>query len=194
MLRKLTLLLNKIGVVLRFKTFNIQSPGNIQWGKHIRISFPNQNAKLKIGSLSRIGHGVIFKLDGSHISMGTNCFIDDYAVFKLWGGNIELGDNVYINSFTVLNGHGGLKIGNNVLIAMHVSIVPSNHNFDNKDIPINQQGNTNKGIVIEDNVWIGAGARILDGLTIGRGAVIAAGAVVTKNIAAGAIVKGIPAK
>lgn len=194
MFRHIQLIINKLLIICRYKTTRIKTPGNVSWGKRVEITFANSNAQLTIGSQSKIGHGVIMKLDGSFIKMGHSCFVDDYAVLKLWGGHIEMGNNVYINSFTVLNGHGGLKIGNNVLIAMHVSIVPSNHNFNNKQIPINQQGNTNKGITIEDNVWIGAGARILDGVTIGTGAIVAAGAVVTINVEPRTIVKGIPAK
>ena len=49
-------------------------------------------------------------------------------------------------------------------------------------------------IVVEDDVWIGYGATILSGVHIGRGAVIAAGAVVTKDVDAYAIVGGIPAR
>jgi acetyltransferase-like isoleucine patch superfamily enzyme len=56
------------------------------------------------------------------------------------------------------------------------------------------QGNTAFGVVIEDDVWIGTGARILDGVTIGRGSVIGAGAVVTKGVAPYSVMGGVPAK
>ena len=59
---------------------------------------------------------------------------------------------------------------------------------------IKEQGVNSKGIVIEDNVWIGASATILDGVTISKGAVIAAGSVVNKNVDKYAIVAGVPAK
>jgi acetyltransferase-like isoleucine patch superfamily enzyme len=93
-----------------------------------------------------------------------------------------------------LYGHGkGLVIGNNVLIAGHCLIIPANHIFTRKDIPINKQGTESKGIIIEDDVWIAAGCQILDGVTIGKGAIIAAGSVVNKSVDAYSIVGGVPA-
>ena len=49
-------------------------------------------------------------------------------------------------------------------------------------------------IVIENHVWIGQGAQILKGVHIGEGAIVAAGAVVTKDVPAHAVVGGVPAK
>lgn len=51
-----------------------------------------------------------------------------------------------------------------------------------------------KGIVIEDDCWLGTGVKILDGVTIGKGSVIGAGAVVTKNIPSYSVAVGVPAK
>ncbi|MCK7515996.1 MAG: acyltransferase [Desulfobacterales bacterium] len=72
-------------------------------------------------------------------------------------------------------GDGGLTIGNNVRIAAHTVIIPANHVFDDVNIPIRKQGLSKKGIVIEDDVWIGSGVKILDGVVIGKGCVIGAG-------------------
>ena len=88
----------------------------------------------------------------------------------------------------------GTTIGNDVLIAGQCMIVPSNHNFEDINRPIKQQGFNSKGIIIEDNVWIGSGCKILDGVTIKKGAIIASGSVVTKNVAPNEIVGGVPAK
>ncbi|MCB9079909.1 MAG: acyltransferase [Anaerolineaceae bacterium] len=109
-------------------------------------------------------------------------------------GEIEIGDNCSINPFCVIYGHGGVKIGNDVLIATHTVIIPSNHNFSSLDRPIRLQGNTSKGIIIEDDVWIGAGCKILDGVIIGKSSIVAAGSVVNKSIEPYSIVGGVPAK
>ena len=132
-------------------------------------------------------------LGAESIVIRKNSNIGDYAQLHSCGGNIEIGENCSIQLFCVLYGHGGLTIGNNVRIAAHSIIIPSNHNFDRHDIPICKQGETSKGIIINDDVWIGAGSRILDGVQIGSGCVIGAGSVVTKSIAENFIVAGVPA-
>ena len=57
-----------------------------------------------------------------------------------------------------------------------------------------KQGETMLGIHIEDDVWIGAGVRVLDGVKIGQGAIVGAGAVVTKSIEKFCVYAGVPAK
>jgi acetyltransferase-like isoleucine patch superfamily enzyme len=73
-------------------------------------------------------------------------------------------------------------------------IIAVNHVFDDPNRPFVEQGITAEGIVIEDDVWLGAGAIITDGVKVGRGAVVAAGAVVTKDVAPYTVVGGVPAK
>lgn len=111
-----------------------------------------------------------------------------------YGESIVVGDRVSINPFSILYGHGGLRIGSDVLIAAHVTIIPANHNFIRPDMRIREQGETRLGITIGDDVWIGTGARILDGVTIGNGSVIAAGAVVRSDVPPYCVVAGVPAR
>ena len=60
---------------------------------------------------------------------------------------------------------------------------------------MNQQGEGKQGaIIIEDDVWIGAGSIILTGVTISKGSVIGAGSVVAKSIPEYSIAVGNPAK
>jgi len=77
------------------------------------------------------------------------------------------------------------------MIGPNVSIPGANHNFDSIDVPMNMQGNTIKGTIIEDDVWIGANSVILDGIAIGKGSVIRAGSVVAKDVEPYSIVGGV---
>jgi acetyltransferase-like isoleucine patch superfamily enzyme len=111
-----------------------------------------------------------------------------------YGGDIAIGNDVSINPGVMIHGNGGVRIGNDVRIAAQTSITASNHRFDLREVPIRNQGMKCLGVVIEDDVWVGAGVRILDGVTIERGAIIGAGAVVTRNVPSFAIMGGVPTR
>jgi acetyltransferase-like isoleucine patch superfamily enzyme len=111
-----------------------------------------------------------------------------------YGGNIRIGNNCSVNPFTIIYGMGGTLIGDGVRIAAHTVIVPENHNAATNQLPLYKAGSTKKGIRIDDNVWIGAGVRILDGVQIGRNTIIGAGSVVNRSLPANATAVGVPAK
>lgn len=117
----------------------------------------------------------------------------------------KIGSNFICSEYSIVNAYDshGIYIGNNVLLGPRVYIRGANHNFDNLNIPINQQGHyaerisyhsQNYSIVIEDDVWVGANTIILPGVKIGKGSVIGAGSVVTKDIPEFSIAVGSPAK
>ncbi len=128
------------------------------------------------------------------IILGDNCTIGEFAVISSYGGIIEIGNHCSINPHCVVYGHGGLKIGNYVRIAANTVIIPANHIFSDRETQITKQGLSLQGIVIEDDVWIGAGAIITDGVRICKGAVIGAGAVVTSDIPSYQVWVGVPAR
>lgn len=128
------------------------------------------------------------------IEIGDKAHIKDYCRLCPRSGFIKIGKNSSINPFCVLLGYGGITIGECVRIAAHTSIIAFNHNFDNLSTEIHRQGYNAQGIIIEDDVWIGTGVRILDGVRIGKGSVVGAGSVVTKDIPENCIAVGVPAK
>lgn len=127
--------------------------------------------------------------------------IDDYVVLDKgvtllpMYGHISIGAHTKISPYTIIHGPGkGVNIGKNGLIAGHCLFISANHNFNRTDIPITEQKENSKGITLEDDVWVGAGCRILDGVTIGEGSIIGAGSVVNKSIPPYSIAVGVPAK
>ena len=102
---------------------------------------------------------------------------------------IELGNHSHINQGCILDARGGIKIGNNVSISHHVTLMTGSHDINSPDFKY-----TCAPIVVDDYAFIGVNATILQGVTIGKGAVVCAGAIVTKNVPEYAIVASIPAK
>jgi acetyltransferase-like isoleucine patch superfamily enzyme len=154
-------------------------------------------SKISIGRGTQIGHHVSIQCwpgPQGWISLGENCDIGEFAMILSYGGDIVIGSHCSVNPFSILYGHGGLKIGDHVRIAGHTVIIPAEHRFEDPNIPIAHQGATKKGIVIEDDVWIGTHCSILDGVTVGRGAVIGAGSVVTRDVSPFSVVAGVPAQ
>jgi acetyltransferase-like isoleucine patch superfamily enzyme len=156
-------------------------------------------SNLTIGADSRLEDLVFVQTGGpatptERVTIGSHTKIRSGARIYAMGGTVTIGDNCSVNPFCVLYGTGGLSIGDNVRIAGHTVIVAAMHRFDRRDVPIWHQGSDAAGITIEDDVWIGAGARILDGVRIGTGAIVAAGAVVVSQVAPYSIVGGIPAR
>jgi len=103
---------------------------------------------------------------------------------------LVLGSSVDIGEFAVIRASGGLRIGDRVLVATHAVLTTRGHP---RSLP--RYGQVEDApIVVEDDVWIGAGAIVLPGVTIGRGAIVAAGAVVTKDVSPFSLVAGVPAR
>lgn len=135
---------------------------------------------------------------GSSIIIGEYSEIYDFVCIRAVGGSgdIKIGAHCYINPCCVLYSGNGISLGDYVLLAPGVMLLPTNHAFSRRDIPIRHQGflPSKNGIVIDNDVWVGANSVILDGSRIGRGAIIAAGSVVLNEVPAYEIWGGVPAQ
>lgn len=128
------------------------------------------------------------------VRIGKKCAVHEFACIYGNGGEIAIGDGVAIHPFAILYGDGNIRIGSGVLISAHAVIVSDNLRYRDAATPIAKQGRDLKGIVIEDDVWIGAHAVILDGVHVARGSVIAAGAVLAKDTEPYGVYAGVPGK
>jgi len=103
---------------------------------------------------------------GSVIEIGPECDIDAFVRIRAAGGSgdVKLGRRCYVNSGCVLYVGNGIQIGDYVSIASNCTLAPTNHEFAGTDAPIQFQGfrQSRGGIVIEDDVWIGANTVILE--------------------------------
>ncbi len=103
-------------------------------------------------------------------------------------GRIRFGDNVALNRNVTIDATDGgfISLGNNVSIGMNTVLRASNHDYRN--------GGHVPGILICNDVWIGANCVILPDVTIERGCVIGAGSIVTKSMPENWVCAGNPCK
>lgn len=124
---------------------------------------------------------------GENVSIFSNVYLKNIH-------NLKLGNNISIHSMTYIDASGKISIGNDVSIAHATSILSEEHKYQDLDKNIKDQGVILKETLISDNVWIGAGSRILAGSNISSGTIIASGAVVKGFVDNNSIVGGVPAK
>ncbi len=133
---------------------------------------------------------------GSRIVVGARSVIDSFVKIKPTGGSGDLviGEHSVVNAGCVLYTGNGIRIGNHVAIAANTTFAPVNHAFKDRGRLISEQGflPSKGGIVIEDDVWIGANCVLLDGTVLRRGCVIGAGSLVRGEIAAYTVNAGNP--
>ncbi|OGC09644.1 hypothetical protein A2V82_07740 [candidate division KSB1 bacterium RBG_16_48_16] len=113
--------------------------------------------------------------------------------------NVQIGEGTVINRNLVISDDYEplVSIGERVAISPNVTLIAAsapNNSLVARFPGIGSSIIKKAAIRIEDDAWIGANVTILPGLTIGRCSVIGAGSVVTKNIPAGVIACGVPAK
>lgn len=144
-----------------------------------------------------------FKIDSGvtiygfkNISLGENITImKNSYIYSHDGGELIIGNNFILNTNSQLGASfGKIVIGDNCSIASNCVLRASNHNFNNPNIPIREQGHSYGEIILEDDIWIGANCVVTANTKIGKGSVIGAGSVVTKDIEPYSIVGGVPAK
>lgn len=124
---------------------------------------------------------------GDNVVVKENVYL--FGVEKL-----SLGSNVSIHPMCYLECAGGVRIGDNVSIAHATSVMSTSHTYDDLSIPIKYNPGVHREVIIDDDVWIGCGARILYGVHIMPHSIIGAGAVVNRDTEQYAIYAGVPAR
>lgn len=163
----------------------------------VRIRFADH---IRLGKGSYLDSGTYLHACPNGIEIGPRTIVMHGAILHVYNfrempnSGIKIGQDSLIGEYTVIRGQGGVKIGDRVYTSPYTQIIAVNHIFSDPDRPFIEQGITAEGIVIEDDVWLGAGSVITDNVRIGKGAVVAAGAVVTRDVEPHTVVGGVPAR
>ena len=188
-----------IGIGLRAILYRLilHMDGTTAIEPRVRLRFAEH---IHLGRNVYLDEGVYLHACPHGIVIGENSFVMHGAVLHVYNFRdlphafIRIGKDCLIGELNVLRGQGGITIGERVYTAPLVQLLAVNHVYADPARPFIEQGITADGIVVEDDVWIGAGAIITDGVRIGQGAVVAAGAVVTKDVPPHSLVGGVPAR
>ena len=195
------ILLEKLYCLFRgfyFRVFFKRCGGLLFVGRRCKIKHCH---KISIGKTVTIGDNVEINalslsgiIMGNNVSIQRNTIIECTGVIRHLGEGLIIGNNVGIAQNCFIQVRGKVSIGNDVMFGPGVSIFSEEHAFSDTDIPMIAQAEIRKGVIIEDDVWIGTGAVILGGVTIGKGSVIAAGSIVKSTFPPYSIVAGVPGK
>jgi acetyltransferase-like isoleucine patch superfamily enzyme len=188
-----------VGVAVRSVLYKLilKMDGFAAIENNVRLRFAD---RIKLGHGSYLDHGTYLHACPNGIEIGAGTIVMHGAILHVYNfrgmaqSGIRIGRDSLVGEYSVIRGQGGVSIGDRVYTSPFTQIIAVNHVFDDPNRPFVEQGITAEGIIIEDDVWLGAGAIITDGVRVGKGAVVAAGAVVTKDVPPHTVVGGVPAK
>jgi len=188
-----------VGIGLRsvFYRLILKMEGQAAIERNVRLRFASH---IRLGHGSYLDEGVYIHACPAGVEIGANTLVMHGAVLHVYNfrglphAGIRIGRDSLIGEYSVIRGQGGVTIGDRVYTSPMTQLIAVNHVVDDPARPFVEQGITAQGIVVEDDVWLGANAVVTDGVHIGCGAVVAAGAVVTKDVPAHTVVGGVPAR
>lgn len=174
------------------RCFLKQAKGLFLVGKGVQISHGKHitcGKNVKFEDFSEIqglcSEGISF---GDYVTIGRGVMIRPSSYYgNDLGKGLVMGEHSSIGPYGYVGCSGMITIGKNVMFGPKCSLFAENHNFSDTKSSIKSQGVNQKGIVVEDDCWIGSNVVILDGVTIGKGSVIGAGTLVSKSVPAGAV-------
>jgi len=167
---------------------------NVAFGCGTVLRHPS---KIRIGDDVVVDDLVVLDAKGSSnrgIDIGRGVFLGRGTILSCKNGDIALGDEVNIGFHSEIFSGSSVRVGRHGLFAAYTYLVGGGHAFGDPGRAVIEQERTSRGIVLGDNVWLGAGATVLDGVEIGSNVVVGAGAVVTANLPDGAVAIGVPAR
>jgi len=185
------------GLVLRKKLYPLLlgSVGrNVVFGTNVVLRHPH---KIHIGSNVAIDDNCLLDakgFDNEGIFIGDGVFLGRNTILLCKNGDIQIGKGTMLSCNCEVFSGSKVTIGQNCEIAAYTYLIGGDHRYADSDVPVAEQGLVSRGISIGDNVWLGAGVKVVDGVSIGRDCIIGAGAVVLKDIPDFSLAAGVPAK
>lgn len=163
--------------------------------------FAKAKTRLRFGRAVRFGRGVLvltgvrFEIfDGGTIEIGDDTLVGPYAIVSARGGNIRIGAGSLVNFGCMIAAHASIEIGEDALIAEHVTIRDHDHTHGDPAVPYRLQGSIDTPITIGSNVWLGAKVTVTRGASICSNTIVGANSVVTRPLETPGKYAGAPAR
>jgi acetyltransferase-like isoleucine patch superfamily enzyme len=166
----------------------IHPEANIHAGKDTTIRL-GEKCSILTHAVVRNGKGVEMG-DKSSVSSYCNIFPREPG----YDGRLVIGKGSNIGDNTIIDTSDDVIIGDMVALGPYDIVYTHDHDYRSDSVAAWKGGVHTGKVVVEDGAWVGARVTLLPGVTIGKRAIVAAGSVVTKDVAPGDIVGGIPAR
>lgn len=187
-----------LGYLLRQKLYAglLRGAGrDLKWGAGVALRHPG---KMSLGDRTAIDDQALLCARGAPaagFSIGADFLVGRFCIVQAKRGPVQIGDHGVLGTHSQIIGTAGVQVGRDLMTGPQCYVGGSRHGTARHGTAMMDQPSVSRGpIVIGDDVWLGAGARVMEGVRIGDGAIVGAGAVVTRDVAPYAIVAGVPAR
>jgi acetyltransferase-like isoleucine patch superfamily enzyme len=151
--------------------------------------------RISLDGMLFLGRGVKLQVGRrAQMRFGRWTWIGDGTKIRCHEGMVRIGAKTVLGQECTISAYQHVSIGDQCIVADRVMLIDFDHNVAEVERPIRRQGIYKRDVRVGNNVWIGYGAQILRGTSIGDNAIVGAGAVVTKDVPANAVVAGVPAR
>jgi acetyltransferase-like isoleucine patch superfamily enzyme len=167
---------------------------NVTFGQGVVLRHPH---KIQIADDVVIDDHVVLDAKGQSnagIRIGRGVFVGRGTILSCKNGDITLEDGVNIGFNCEVFSASTVTIGARTLLAAYTYLIGGDHDFDQADVAVLEQGRSSRGIRVGEEAWLGAGVKVLDGCEIGARSIVGTGAVVNRSLPDYAIAAGVPAK
>jgi acetyltransferase-like isoleucine patch superfamily enzyme len=164
------------------------------FGQNVVLRHPH---KIRLGDSVIVDDNCLLDAKGSSnagISLADGVFLGRNTILSCKNGDIILEQGVNIGFNSQIASGSSVRVGKDGLLASYCYLIGGGHASGEPGQPIQEQQAVSHGVTLEDNVWLGAGVKVLDGVTIGADCIIGAGAVVSSDVPERSVAAGIPAR
>ncbi len=166
----------------------------VVFGQGVVLRHPQ---KIRLGDGVTVDDLVVLDAKGTTnrgIDVGHGVFLGRGTILSCKDGDIAIGDHGNFGFHCEIFSGSSVTVGRHGLFAAQAYLVGGGHEFEQEGLAVIDQPRSSRGISLGDNVWVGAGAKVLDGVRIGSDAVVGANAVVNADLPDGAVAAGVPAR